>query len=137
MTEQKRGLNILRWIGFIPAAFLGAWLAWMVVFYLNQLTMGVKGIDTNDFFPRLTVEVLSHGAMGAAFVYIGSNIVPSNQKIVTYLLTVFVLLIAGFLAFPAVLQGDWWAIVGVIAVSSGAGMVAYQVYEKEVEFYNH
>jgi hypothetical protein len=137
MTEQKKGLNILRWIGFIPAAFLGAWLAWLVVFYLNQLTMGVKGIDTNDFFPRLTVEVLSHGAMGAVFIYIGSNIVPSNQKIVTYLLTVFVLLIAGFLAFPAVLQGDWWAIVGVIAVSSGAGMVAYQVSEKEIEFSNH
>ena len=137
MTEQKRGLNILRWIGFIPAAFLGAWLVWLVVFFFNQLTIGMRGIDTNDFIPRLTVEILSHGAMGAAFVYIGSNIAPSNQKIVTYLLTVFVLLIAGFLAFPAVLQGDWWAIVGVIAVSSGAGMVAYQVSEKEIEFSNH
>jgi hypothetical protein len=38
MTEQKKGLNILRWIGFIPAAFLGAWVAWLVVFYLNQFS---------------------------------------------------------------------------------------------------
>ncbi len=137
MKEQKRGLIVLRWVGFIPAAFLGAWLAWLVVFYLNQLTLGIKGIDTNDFFPRLTVEILSHGAMGAAFVYIGSNIVPNNKKIVTYLLTVFILLIAGFLAFPAVINRDWWAIVGVIAISSGAGMVAYQVSEGETEFSNH
>ena len=71
--------------------------------------------------------------MGATFVYIGSNIAPSNQKIVTYLLTAFVLFLAGFSALGAVISSDWWGIAGVIAMSSGAGMVAYQVSEKEIE----
>jgi hypothetical protein len=133
MIEQKKGLNILRWIGFIPVAFLGAWLTRIVVilFYKSML---MRGIDANDFIPTLIALVSSCGAQGAAFVYIGSNIVPSNQKIVTYLLTVLIVLIAGFLAFPAVIQSEWLAIVGYIATSLGAGMVAYKVSEKEIEF---
>jgi hypothetical protein len=96
--------------------------------------MLMRGIDANDFIPTLIALVFSCGAQGAAFVYIGSSIVPSNQKIVTYLLTVLIVLIAGFLAFPAVIQSEWLAIVGYIATSLGAGMVAYKVSEKEIEF---
>ena len=133
MLASKKWLVALRWISFIPAAFISAWLAWLIVFYLNQLTMSMRGMDTNDFLPRLTVEILSHSVMGGVFVYIGSHVAPNHRKVVTYLLTAFILLIAGFLAFPAVIQRDWWAILGSIAVSSGAGVVAYQYPNGEID----
>ncbi len=95
------------------------------------------GINSDGFLNKLLIEVISSGVMGAAFVYAGSRIAPSNRKVVVYILAVIAILIAGFLGFPAIIQQNWWAIVSVIAMAGGAGMVAYQVAEGELDIDTH
>lgn len=106
-------------------------------FFGNQLFMGMIGINSDNFIFRLYVEVMSNGAMGWAFVYTGSRIVPSNRKIVAYVLAVAAILIAGGAMLPAIVQQDWWAIIGIIAVAGGAGLIVYQVTEGEIDLDVH
>lgn len=137
MESQSKGVITLRWLGFLPGAFLGAWLAWLLIFFGNKLSMWMMGINSDGFLFKLFIEVMSSGAMGAAFVYAGSRIAPANRKVVAYGLTVVAVLIAGFLAFPAIVQQNWWAVIGVIAMTGGAGLVAYQVAEGEIDLDIH
>lgn len=137
MEPQNKGVVALRWLGFFPGAFLGAWLAWLLIFLGNKLSMWMMGINSDSFLFKLFIEVMINGAMGAAFVYAGSRIAPANHKVVAYVLAVVAVLIAGFLAFPAIGQQNWWAVVGVIAMAGGAGLVAYQVAEGEIDLDTH
>ena len=137
MEPQSKGVIALRWLGFLPGAFLCAWLAWLFIYFGNKLTMWMVGIDSEGFLSNLFIEVMSSGAMGAAFVYAGSRISPASRKVVAYVLSVVVVLIAGFLSFPAIDQQNWWAVLGVIAMAGGAGLVAYQVAEGEIDLDTH
>jgi hypothetical protein len=137
MEPQSKGVIALRWLGFVPGAFIAAWLAWLLIFFGNKVSMWMMGINPDGFINKLFIEVISNGAMGAAFVYIGSRIAPVNRKVVAYILAVIAMLIAGFLAFPAIVQQNWWAVVGVIAMAGGAGLVVYQVAEGELDLDTH
>lgn len=137
MEPQSKGVIALRWLGFVPGAFAAAWLAWLLVFFGNKLSMWMMGINPDGFINKLFIEVISSGAMGAAFVYAGSRIAPSSRKVIAYVLAVVAVLVAGFLAFPAIAQQNWWAVVGVIAMAGGAGLVVYQVAEGELDLDTH
>jgi hypothetical protein len=52
VEQQSQMKVILRWVSFVPAALLAAWLAWLVVAFLNKVTMGMQGIDPNSFLSR-------------------------------------------------------------------------------------
>ena len=52
-NQSSKVLVILRWIAFLPGAFLTAWLAWFLVALLNRITMGMSGIDPNSFMTLL------------------------------------------------------------------------------------
>ena len=135
--QSNAVITALRWLGFLPGALVAAWAAWLLVFFGNRLSMWMMGIDPDGFLCKLFVEVMSHGSMGAAFVYAGSRIAPVNRKVIAYALAEVAILIAGFLAFPAVAQQNWWAIVGAIALAGGAGLVVYQVAEGEIDLDTH
>lgn len=137
VEPQSKSVIGLRWLGFVPGAFASAWLAWLLVPFGYKIAMSGMGMDPDGFINKLIIEVISSGVMGAAFVYAGSRIAPSNRKVIAYVLAVVAVLIAGFLAFPAIAQQNWWAVVGVIAMAGGAGLVVYQVAEGELELDTH
>lgn len=66
----------------MPVALLAAWLAWLVVAFLNKVTVGMRGIDPDSFLSRAFVEFISHAVMGAAFVYVGAKVAPMHHKVV-------------------------------------------------------
>lgn len=137
MEPQSKGIIVLRWLGFIPGAFLAAWLAWLLIFFGNKLSMWTMGINSDGFLFRLFIEIISNGFMGAAFVYAGSRIAPDSRKMVAYVLAVIAVLIAGFIAFPAIAYQNWWAMVDVFAMAGGAGLIAYQVAEGDLDLDTH
>ena len=137
MEPKNKIFATLRWLSFLPGAFAAAWLAWLLVSFGNKLTMWMMGINPDGFINKLFIEVMSSGVMGAAFVYAGSRIASTNRKIIAYVLTVVAVLIAGFLAFPAIAQQNWWAVAGVILMAAGAGLVVYQVAEEELDLDTH
>ena len=137
MDPQSKSVIALRWLGFVPGAFAAAWLAWLLALFGYKLSMSGIGMNPDGFINKLVIEIVSNGAMGAAFVYAGSRIAPSNRKVIAYVLAFVAVLIAGFLAFPAIAQQDWWAVVGVITMAGGAGLVVYQVAEGELDLETH
>lgn len=108
---------VLRWLTFLPGALLAALLVSAVMRLLNHLSMFLSGMNPDGFLNKLWLEVIASALMGAAFVYAGSRIAPMYRKSVGYTLTVTIILLAGFLAFPAIIQQNWWALIGCIAMA--------------------
>lgn len=122
---------ILRWITFLPGAFLTAWLAWFLVALLNRITMGMQGIDLNSFLSRIYIEFISHAVMGAAFVYVGAKVAPLHNKIIAYVLAGVGLIAFGFMLFPAIMVTNYWAIWGGVSLIFGCSVTAYSVFAGE------
>ncbi len=133
MEQQSQSRVVLRWIAFLPAASLAAWLAWLLVLLGNRLTMGMQGIDPDSFLSRAFIEFISHAAMGAAFVYAGAKVAPAHHKIVAYVLAGIGLVAAGFLLFPAFMVANYWAVWAGASLIMGVGATAYSVSMGEVE----
>ena len=132
-NQSSQVMVILRWIAFLPGAFLTAWLAWFLVSLLNSITMGMSGINPNSFVSRLFIEFISHAVMGAAFVYVGAKVAPFQKKIVAYVLVGIGLISAGFMLFPAIMVANYWAIWGGISLILGCGFTAYSVFVGETD----
>lgn len=133
MNEQSRTRIVLRWVCFIPAAVLAAWVAWLVVAVLNKITIGMQGIDPNSFLPRAFIEFISHAIMGTAFVYVGAKVAPIHHKIVAYVLATVGLVAAGFMLFPAFMVSNYWAVWAGFSLILGVGVTAYSVSKGDVE----
>lgn len=133
MTEKSSTRIVLRWVAFLPAALLAAWVAWLLVMLGNRLTMGMQGINPDSFLSRAFIEFISHAAMGAAFVYAGAKVAPAHHRIVAYVLAGLGLVAAGFLLFPAFMVANYWAIWAGISLAIGVGATAYSVSTGEVE----
>lgn len=129
--------TVLRWMAFLPGAFLAALLASAVMRLVNRLSMFLSGMNPDGFLNKLWLEVLATALMGAAFVYAGSRIAPMHRKPVGYTLTLIIILLAGFLSFPAIAQQDWWALVGCIAMAVGGGIVAHSIATGELDLDTH
>ena len=130
--SQNKALHIFRWVGFLPAAFLAAWLAWLAINLLGRFGFAVAGITPEDFFGKLYFIVAGHTAMGAALVYTGTKIVPSHKLIVAFILAGLGIITAGVLLFPAIMVKDWWAVLGGIFVAIGAGVMVWSINAEEV-----
>ena len=122
----------LRWILFLPGALIAAYLIYLVIVFTNRWAAFMSQGDPEWILSKVFTEVVSHGAMGAVFVYAGSRIAPGYRKIVSYLLSALVILFGGFALFPAVAARDWWAVVGCICVVSGGALVGYSVVEGDI-----
>jgi len=133
MKEQCQTRVVLRWVCFIPAAVLAAWVVWLVVALLNKITIGMRGIDPSSFLPRAFIEFTSHAAMGAAFVYVGAKVAPMHHKIVAYVLAGVGLVAAGFMLFPAFMVSNYWAVWAGLSLILGVGVTAYSVSIGKVE----
>ena len=133
MEEQSQTRVVLRWVCFIPAAVLAAYVAWLVVAVLNKITIGMQGIDPNSFLPRAFIEFISHAVMGAAFVYVGAKVAPMHHKIVAYVLAGVGLMAAGFMLFPAIMVSNYWAVWAGLSLVLGVCVTAYSVSIGDVD----
>ena len=132
-NQSSQATVILRWILFIPSAFLTAWLAWFLEAHLDRIIMRTSGIDPNSFIPKVFIEFCSHAVMGGAFVYVGAKVAPFHKKIISYVLAGFGLIAAGFMLFPAIMVANYWAIWGCISLILGCAVSVYLVFADETD----
>jgi hypothetical protein len=133
MEQQQIPIVVLRWIAFLPAAFLGGWLAWIVVAWGNRITMGMTGVDSSSFLARVFIEFISHAALGAAFVYLGARVAPTHKKPVAYGLTAVGLLMAGGLLATAVMSATYWSVWAGLSMAAGLVGAAFAVNTGEMK----
>lgn len=111
---------ILRWVAFLPLAFLSAYLAWVAVAFVNGLIIGLHpAIDSDSFLSRIFIDYTSQAIMGIAFVYVGTTIAPSYRKIVAYALGTLGIFLAGIAFFSAISINYYWGVWGVLAFMVG------------------
>lgn len=123
-------MRVLRWVLVLPGAIAAGYVAWFTVTFLNRLTMRLY-VDPDGFLGRAYLETISNMVMGAAAVYVGARIAPSEQSKVALALTVLVILAAGVLLFPALQSRSWWAVYAVACLVAGAGSVTWSIYRGE------
>jgi hypothetical protein len=70
---QRKSIRVLRWIVFLPAAFLGALL--LGVFVGDSLT-GAAATD----FAAFALLLFLYAVQGAAFVFAGAAVAPDRQR---------------------------------------------------------
>lgn len=132
VTTSYKAINILRWIVFMPCAFLGAQLAWILINILGRFSLSFVGIYADSFLGQFYFNTAGSSAMGAAFVYIGTVISPSHRKIVAYILAGVGLITGGFGLFASVMVEDGWATWGAFCMIGGVGAVTYLIQKGEL-----
>jgi hypothetical protein len=120
-------ITFIRWVAFLPCAAAAALFAGFVMRLFQKGIMRIQDLNPDGFLNHLWLEVISSGVIGVAFVYVGARIAPKNRKTVGYVLTVTAILIAGFFSFPAIMQKEWWSLVGCISIAIGASIAAYSI----------
>jgi CHASE2 domain-containing sensor protein len=128
---KKKLLNVIRWITFLPASVLGAWLVYIIAYFgdkmLSRLYLG------NSMIADCLIMFFAHAAMGGAFVLIGTAIAPKGKKIVAIVLLCITCVFCGVSLVFNIAQGfDWLNLVCMICVLVGAGYAFYECGENEL-----
>jgi hypothetical protein len=134
MAPKSRFNSIVRWICVFPVACFAAWGAWFIVMVGNRLTIGSQGVDPDAFLMRAFIEAISHGAMGAAFIYFGAKVAPTKKKVVAYALAGVGLVSSGFSLFPAFMISNYWAVWSGLSTVIGLAVTAYSVSTDDIYF---
>jgi hypothetical protein len=131
-------LAIIRWIGFFPCAVVGGSLAALAFRAVNYLTMvWYLGMSENGIQMLVVKHVVANLILGAGIVYIGAKIAPYHTRVVTYGLALVTILLGGLGLYPAIVEQDWWAVVGAVVMAIGAGVVALSVASGELDIDTH
>lgn len=134
VTQVKtKAIKILRWVSFLPAAILAAWLAWLLINVLERIGFARYAIHPESFIAQFFCNTTGHSAMGVVFILVGARIAPEKQIAVAYILSGIGLAICGFSFFPAIMMGNGWAIWGCICVIFGICVTAYSIYKSDID----
>jgi hypothetical protein len=133
-TKQNRVIIVLRWIAAAPGALLVSWLAWILVVGFGRFGLKYYAmVESDSFLAQLYFNTIGHGAMGAAFVYVGARIAPAHHRVIAYILACLGVVLSGLLLFPAIMAVDFWAFWGAICTAIGAGGVTYFIHKGETD----
>lgn len=125
---KTRLLNILRWVFFLPASVLGAWLAFIIFYWMNHT---IPVFNADNLWNKIT-ELVAQIIMGGVFVGIGTYMVPKGNKIVAIILFAITCIIAGISFIANIAQGfKWMPLLGGVCAVIGAGYVLYHFINNE------
>ena len=134
MSARQQTITVVRWIGVLPCALLGGWLAYVIIGLLQWVTLWFGGIFSPDSFGmQFAVETSRSVAAGAALVYLGVIVAPAHRRPVAYCLAALGVLLVGFSLFPSVWQEDGWAIWSLVCSGVGVAGATYYVVNLDDE----
>ncbi|MGV8073757.1 MAG: hypothetical protein AB2L11_04255 [Syntrophobacteraceae bacterium] len=88
-------MKTLRWITAFPAAFAGAYPAYFVGGFINNLLIALFLGVPPEGLPRIASEVMANMYLGAAFIYSAVRIAPSAPRVVAVAGVVLLMLFSG------------------------------------------
>ena len=132
-SETDSPLKItMRWIAFLPAAIIAAFIGHFLMRLFSLLGSSRYGDDS--WWSYIWSEFLANGAFGAAFVYAGCYVAPSQKKGVGIALAAVLLFLSGAAFFVNLSMKEWMGIWGLIGLNIGSGWIAYATIQDEIEY---
>ncbi len=129
--QQSSPIVVLRWIAILPAAFAAGILARYATVFLRRFAYGWHGYaDFEDVFWLITELSISGIALGAAFVIAATAVAPNAKREVAVISAGLALVLAGYLLYPSIEGGEYWAIYELLCMGGGASGVAYYVLKE-------
>jgi hypothetical protein len=129
LTTNRMGslANALRWLQFLRASVVAANVAWYVMTILSEISMGRYNADEAGVLTML----VGGAAMGAAFVFTGSKIAPSQRPFVPWLMCTLNACFYGTVAVPLWLSSRWMDLDYSAATVVAAFVVALVMFKAE------
>lgn len=115
-------LNVLRWIGILPCAFL----AFIIAFKLHLVIMLLVGDDNLllHLFIKYISPVIAGGLAGYVFILVSIYIAPAYKKDVALIMLIVFLSFVGIVLYLGILQDYAISILQAIASIVG-GILGY------------
>lgn len=125
MNKIKAFVAWLRWLLFLPAAALCAWLSWAAIVFGKTYFMGMTGIILDSPVINTGFSAAGSAALGAVFLWVGIAVAPAGRKNLARILGGAVLLVAAAAGAVALLRGRYGNLADVIAMVAGAVAVNF------------
>lgn len=125
--------TILLWIAVLPAAILGMILAYGLWRIIHYISAAARFVDTDSWINIVFTDIMSNSIAGAAFVYIGSRVAPTDRKIVAIVLTGLLLVVSGSSLFIVnFMTRDYASNLGIICGNIGSIICCISIYKGEM-----
>ena len=129
---REKALLVLRWIAFLPAAFIGSTVLYYVVVILNRITMA-RYVDPSSFTGRIFLTWIGPTVSGFALVYIAARVAPTFRKRVACIVAGALLFLTGGVFGPALAERNLWLMFGYISYNVGSIATAYAILNDQIE----
>jgi hypothetical protein len=128
--RQPLWIEVLRWIGVLPGAVLGAG----IIHVLSKVVMwlGSSRFGDDTWFDLIWREVITNGVYGAAIVGCAFYIAPRGKAIVATVFAGLVLFLSGFLFFVAFGAEQWMSLVGILFMNVGSIWMTITAWSDEL-----
>lgn len=128
--RQPLWIEVLRWIGVLPGAVLGAG----IIHVLSKVVMwlGSSRFGDDTWFDLIWREVITNGVYGAAIVGCAFYIAPRGKAIVATVFAGLVLFLSGFLFFVAFGAEQWMSLVGILFMNVGSVWMTITAWSGEL-----
>ena len=128
--SQTLWIEVLRWVGVLPGAILGAG----IIHILSKVVMwlGSSRFGDDTWFDLIWREVITNGVYGAAIVGCAFYIAPRGKAIVATVFAGLVLFLSGFLFFVAIGAEQWMGLAGIVFMNVGSVWMTITAWSEEL-----
>jgi|GEM_PF-6032642 len=128
---SNTGASALRWLVFLPAAFIASMVVYSLVFYLNQLLPFEQWL-AGTVLGRVILTAMASAASAAALVWVGATIAPSwKYRVAIGLVVIYVIEVVFLIVAPPFLgeAGDP-SLLEIVSMSVAGGIAAYEASQE-------
>lgn len=119
---------VLRWVAFLPAAFVGSAVGGLGVKLITYLTFPINPSRAEIFI----ADAIQSVAYGVGFVLAGTYIAPSSHRIVAFVLCGIAICIASILVVFAVFNTEWYGGLHTVILGIAAFFTAKEVSKTNI-----
>jgi hypothetical protein len=88
LTTREKAIELLRWVGVIPAAVLGGYAAYVVFVLQNMVVHYLQVGPYIDFFQRFLLVIASNAVAGVVTVIAGAMTAPRCRRVTAIVLAI-------------------------------------------------
>jgi len=122
----------LRWVALLPGALVAGYAAYLVGGTINNLSITLYMGRPPNGWTKLLGDFMAHMFLGAAFVYAGAFIAPTQKPIVAMALGALSIFLGGAFVWASLIVEKYRAIIAIAGLLFGSSVTAFSIMTGEV-----